>query len=453
MAEEQSQYTPHPLITSSTLWAVDIPSHLKWPKLLELLRLCGEVASGGRSTSPEGRRRWAITFSDIYHAEMALATLNGLPVPDMDPPWNLALSHTDSLENALPTEPLCAQFVKVPGGTHPLLNASAQEAFEWFRSAGPLVAVRTNVNVGYPQLTVRALNLGPNFKSEDVNETFGKYGTVTHCRMMREGEVDCHCDVSYRRQEEAFAAIAGLNNEMREQRKIRVRIFDLGVQSDFRPLAGANVRAPHQQLSSGEAEAQSSLASAEAYSNARAPSQASGEAFNDPPPTYSAVTKAQRAREDVRGAYHEKLATATRRREEAAAVLTAVRRKRLDVEARERAARATLAQAFAVRDEASRLLADATVAAVAAEAHKAQMLKAFSALAVAAAEADDEHKAVAARSAAAAEREAALAVAHELAEKEEKELVDAPPLELEEARRRESLQEMIRQMRGLRGGK
>ena len=84
---------------------------------------------------------------------MALATLNGLPVPNMDPPWTLMLSHSSSLESAFPKEPLCAQFVKVPSKDHVLLNATAQDVFCWFRSAGPLVTVQTNVDVGYPNRT------------------------------------------------------------------------------------------------------------------------------------------------------------------------------------------------------------------------------------------------------------------------------------------------------------
>ncbi|KIP03988.1 hypothetical protein PHLGIDRAFT_213976 [Phlebiopsis gigantea 11061_1 CR5-6] len=215
---ERQRHTPHPLIVGPTLWAVDIPTHLKWPKLLELLKRCGEVSSGGRSVTPEGRRRWAIKFSDVYHAEMALATLNGVPVPNMDPPWNLTLSHTASLANALPTEPLCAQFVKASAGIHALRQSTAQDVFRWFRSAGPLVMVRTDVDVGYPQRTcmvqywhethassalhhprdlhivlqkmpafvlrtfaqcsVLVLNIGRNFQSADIKEVFGKFANV-----------------------------------------------------------------------------------------------------------------------------------------------------------------------------------------------------------------------------------------------------------------------------------
>ncbi|KIP03995.1 hypothetical protein PHLGIDRAFT_214110 [Phlebiopsis gigantea 11061_1 CR5-6] len=41
--------------------------------------------------------------------EMALATLNGVPVPNLDPPWALTLSHNSSLDIPFPKEPLCPQ--------------------------------------------------------------------------------------------------------------------------------------------------------------------------------------------------------------------------------------------------------------------------------------------------------------------------------------------------------
>ncbi|KIP03992.1 hypothetical protein PHLGIDRAFT_214018 [Phlebiopsis gigantea 11061_1 CR5-6] len=239
---EGRQHAPHPLVTNPTLWAVDIPAHLKWLQLLELLKACGEVRSGGRGMTPDGRSRWAITFSDIYHAEMALATLNGLPVPNLDPPWNLVLSHSSSLESALPKEPLCAQFAKSPANTHPLSDASAQDVFRWFRPAGPLVTARADVDVGYPkrtcviqywdethassafkcpqglhpaltsmpmfnlrtfaQCSVFVTNLGPNFRLPDVDTVFGLCGTIIHTQVMKPGTTNCQCSVSFSKQEE-----------------------------------------------------------------------------------------------------------------------------------------------------------------------------------------------------------------------------------------------------------
>ena len=36
---------------------------------------------------------------------------------------------------------------------HPLLLCTAQKVFQWFRHAGPLVSVRVNVDIGFPERT------------------------------------------------------------------------------------------------------------------------------------------------------------------------------------------------------------------------------------------------------------------------------------------------------------
>lgn len=85
---------------------------------------------------------------------MALATLQGTLVPG-GIPWTLTLSHTESLDGILPERPVCAQFVKTSATkiVHDLKTASAQQLFRYFRSAGPLVFVHTDVDVGYKYRT------------------------------------------------------------------------------------------------------------------------------------------------------------------------------------------------------------------------------------------------------------------------------------------------------------
>ena len=166
--------TPHPLVTQPTLWAVDVPAHVKWAHLVEVMMPCGPITSRRRSKTPQGRQRWEIVFSNIYYgkspvlvsserlisctpAEMALATLNGVPVPDLEPPWTLTLSHNSSLDSPFPSSPLCPQCAKFTMDSedpdHPLQHATAQQIFNWFRVVGPLVYVQKDVNVGYPSLT------------------------------------------------------------------------------------------------------------------------------------------------------------------------------------------------------------------------------------------------------------------------------------------------------------
>ena len=167
MAHKYGRRTPHPLLKRPTLWVADAPTHLTWPQLSEALQPCGPVSSGGVIATLDGRRRWAVTFSDLYHgmsycpanirpcliqpskAEMALATLNGLPIPGLEPPWALTLSHAYSLDNPFPKVVVCGQGVVHSTKDHPIRSASAQDLFSWFRVAGPLVSVRTNVDVGY----------------------------------------------------------------------------------------------------------------------------------------------------------------------------------------------------------------------------------------------------------------------------------------------------------------
>lgn len=96
-----------------------------------------------------------MTNSNVASAEMALATLQGVDVPNVSPPFRLALSHTAELDQTDPQDTLYSQFVKLrdPNKPHVLQDATAQEVFRWFRNAGPLASVKVEQDVGYPQKT------------------------------------------------------------------------------------------------------------------------------------------------------------------------------------------------------------------------------------------------------------------------------------------------------------
>jgi hypothetical protein len=79
---------------------------------------------------------------------MALATLQGAIVPGTNPPFALQLSHSHLLLSTSPESPLFPQFVYADNKEHLLFSASAQDLFKWFRSAGPLVEIRVNLDVG-----------------------------------------------------------------------------------------------------------------------------------------------------------------------------------------------------------------------------------------------------------------------------------------------------------------
>lgn len=285
-ADKEQRRGPHPLLTEPTLYAVDVPDKVKWNHLQKCLNVCGEVRSGRRSTTETGRKRWTIHFASLFEAEMALATLQGVPVPNVRPPWVLMLSHSASLDSALPTEPLCAQFVKAgaSGGIHGLHLATTQQIFRWFRAAGPLVSVRTNLDVGYSHRTcvleywhaedadfarrrchgfhatlrkmepftlrtialhsVLASNMGPTFKVSDVQTMFGRFGTIIHSRMVRQGSTDCHCYISFDTRDAAAAAIVELNYSIINGVSIHVRYVEPRKQSDFALEQTSDVRKP-----------------------------------------------------------------------------------------------------------------------------------------------------------------------------------------------------------------
>ena len=85
---------------------------------------------------------------------MALATLQSTQIPGVNPACLLTLSPTSTLVGSLPAKPIIALYVKpVFGGPHALQVTSAQQLFQYFRPAGPLIFVHTDVDVGADRRT------------------------------------------------------------------------------------------------------------------------------------------------------------------------------------------------------------------------------------------------------------------------------------------------------------
>jgi hypothetical protein len=83
---------------------------------------------------------------------MALVTLQGTFIPNVEPPFRMVLSHSPGLQSALPPLRLYNQYVKIDGLPASIMeSATCQQIFKWFRPAGPLVSVRKDVNIGYQQ--------------------------------------------------------------------------------------------------------------------------------------------------------------------------------------------------------------------------------------------------------------------------------------------------------------
>ena len=86
---------------------------------------------------------------------MALATLQDTIVPDISPPARLRLSHSPNHDPPYPTVRILRQFARSAATPHPLLySSSIQTLFRWFRSAGPLVSIAKDVDIGYPETVI-----------------------------------------------------------------------------------------------------------------------------------------------------------------------------------------------------------------------------------------------------------------------------------------------------------
>lgn len=242
MSSQSLRYKPHPFLREAILYAVQIPETVEWAQLESLLGLCGEVVwlMQSRELPLSGQKTWKVHFASVYHAEMALATVQGLEIPGTTPPCVLTLSHTTSLDGILPQLPIVAQYVRPSfSEPHPLQAASAQQLFEYYRPAGPLFLIHTNFDVGHgrrtcviefwdiqdagtaeaqrhglhPALhTVAAYNLrafypygilitniGPSERAADIHRSAGKQldGTRHKIDVRQEGTPTCHCYISF----------------------------------------------------------------------------------------------------------------------------------------------------------------------------------------------------------------------------------------------------------------
>lgn len=92
----------------------------------------------------------AAKVNNYTSAEMALATLQQRVVRGWGQraDWTLKLSHTSTLDSAIPDEPLCRQYIKGDTSLIQIEDITSQDIFTWFRAAGPLVYAKDNVHVG-----------------------------------------------------------------------------------------------------------------------------------------------------------------------------------------------------------------------------------------------------------------------------------------------------------------
>lgn len=90
----------------------------------------------------------ARTMSDAVLAELALATVNGTRKTWPPLAWTIRLSHSPTLEKATPSRRLLPQYTQCDSDIFFKDGLPMEIVFKWFRTAGPIVSIRKEVNLG-----------------------------------------------------------------------------------------------------------------------------------------------------------------------------------------------------------------------------------------------------------------------------------------------------------------
>ncbi|KAJ3557049.1 hypothetical protein NM688_g1689 [Phlebia brevispora] len=240
---------------------------------------CGHVRSGGKTAVPGTNwRKWKVVFSNLFDTEMALATMSGMRVKDVEPPWHLSLTPSPLLDPCLPDDPILPMYIRNTDTGKPLQVADAQTLFIRFRTAGPLVSVHVNVDVGYesPACVLQfwdeehakyakksgagihpafqemhftlqtydpwnlyCCNLGSSIRSDTLRQEFAKFGSIIDTRVVRSGFPDAFGFISFKTREEAANAKRNLNWKTLDGRAISIRYHEPKSQAKIRPHPGA----------------------------------------------------------------------------------------------------------------------------------------------------------------------------------------------------------------------
>ncbi|KAI0698135.1 hypothetical protein BC835DRAFT_691214 [Cytidiella melzeri] len=259
MAAFPGHDSPHPLLTKPVLYLVDPPKRVKWYHLEKAFNSCGTITSGGKNPvlGQPNRKTRIVQFSSVFHAEMALATLQGTIVVNSGAPWKVVLSHSPTLQPALPPDCIFPQYVRTnsTGTPGPIGGEeSPQTLFKWFRRAGPLVSVRKNVNMGYPQHAIvveywseRDASLAQsktNALHEDMHhrpaftlrtyDSRNLYCAASHTRTKTSVGLDSFGFISFLSIASAAAAVQTMNGKLIGNRSVIVRYFEPDALNIFR---------------------------------------------------------------------------------------------------------------------------------------------------------------------------------------------------------------------------
>ncbi|KAI0811186.1 hypothetical protein BC629DRAFT_1037396 [Irpex lacteus] len=261
--------SPHPLIKEPILYVVDPPAHLERGHLTATFRGYGAISLISKDEVPSdpSRKTWGIRFSSIHYAEMALATLHGHLVKTAYPIWILMLSHSPTAEedSDMVFDRPFPQYMKMEPDSCLGDAFDMRSAFRCLRTAGPLVSVRVDVDVGEQQRTIvvqyfkeehanfarqmgNALHkrlrqckftlqsfdpcslhcsgFGPDFVLKDLVDTFSQFSDISSATLKQAGEPDVHGIVTFGSPTDAAQALQEINGKVLQTGTLAVRYAD-----------------------------------------------------------------------------------------------------------------------------------------------------------------------------------------------------------------------------------
>ncbi|GJE92500.1 hypothetical protein PsYK624_086540 [Phanerochaete sordida] len=268
----------HPLLLNNVLYVRNAPPRVKQVNLAATFAAggCGHVSQMEGTKTIGKHRTWTVHFVDVAHAELALATLPGAPVQGLpaESPWPLALftsaypSHNDQ-----PAESWALPQYVVGERLQDLAQAdkTAFALFSAFRSAGPLVSLRQNWDIGrggpvsavrywyrehaeaaatavlptlcqcfyrsaslktYDPCTILVTNLERYITAKEVLNSFDQFGIIEQCAVERSALGNtASCTIQFLTEESATNARIGKHLSVLNSRTI----FITHVECDGRP--------------------------------------------------------------------------------------------------------------------------------------------------------------------------------------------------------------------------
>ncbi|KAI0088649.1 hypothetical protein BDY19DRAFT_178352 [Irpex rosettiformis] len=276
---------PHPLLTEPVIYVINPPKQVQWKHLKATFSVCGPATTTGKNAilGSGNRKKWTIRFHCMLHAEMALATLRGAPISDVDPPCTMVLSHSPTGESALPdpSSRIFPQYLKADPEFFQDSKITLQLLFKWFRTAGPIVSIRTDVGVGkeehrivieywkeeharlahtkrndlhkqlrkrsafylrtYDPYSLHCSGFGPGFSHQKLMSLFSQYGKIVSATLNNAGKANAYWLVTLSSRFHANAALRELNGKVVGIGRLIVRYDEPDAQHIFHPSSASDI--------------------------------------------------------------------------------------------------------------------------------------------------------------------------------------------------------------------